>query len=223
MHWKELEKQVSKYPQDPNYFQVLSQLKWGKAEETAHNIAICCDFLDKYKSRDSLIDKKKLEEAWLETVEPLADCVEDVFLERHGMLRAIDKKEYGVECAGEAIQRMYDALTSLTGPIITASRLLHLRFPKLFVVTDEAIRKYWIEEVGLNELFGMKESELFNGYGYTFIFLPFIKSHAVDAIMSYANDKGVDPKDAITQLRNLGGKTRTIARVMDEYYYVISR
>lgn len=222
MHWKELEKQISKYPEDPNYFQALSQLKWDKAEEISHNIAICCDFLDNYKSQGSLLDKKKLEKAWLETVEPLADCVEDVFLERHGMLRALDKKEYGAGCVGEAIQRMYDALTSLTGAT-TASRLLHLRFPKLFVLTDEPVRKYWIEEVGLNELFGMKENELFNGYGYTFIFLPFIKSHAVDAIMSYANDKGVDPKDAIAQLQNLGGKTRTIARLMDEYYYVVSR
>ena len=72
-------------------------------------------------------------------------------------------------------------------------------------------------------MLGMKASDLVHGYVYTFIFLPCIKSHAVEAIMSYANDKGVDPKDAITQLRNLGGKTRTIARLMDEYYYVITR
>ena len=221
MHWKELQKQIGKFPEDPNYFQVLSQLKWDKAEQLSRNIAICCDFLD--KSQGSQIDKQKLEEVWLEMVEPLADCVEDVFLERHGMLRAIDKKEYGVECAGEAIQRMYDALTSLTGAQTTASRLLHLRFPKLFVMTDEPVRKYWIEEVGLNELFGIKEDELFNGYGYTFIFLPFIKDQAVDAIMTYANDKGISPNEAIAQLQNLGGKKRMIARLMDEYYYVITR
>jgi hypothetical protein len=220
MHWKELEKQISKFPEDPNYFQIISQLKWDKAEQISRNIAICCDFLD--KSQGSQIDKQKLEEVWLETVEPLADCVEDVFLERHGMLRAIDKKEYGVECAGEAIQQMYDALTSLTR-LTHASMLLHLRFPKLFVMTDEAIRKYWIEEVGLNELFGIKEDELFNGYGYTFIFLPFIKDQAVDAIMTYANDKGISPNEAIAQLQNLGGKKRMIARLMNEYYYVISR
>jgi hypothetical protein len=117
---------------------------------------------------------------------------------------------------------MYDALTSLA-ELTDASRLLHLRFPKLFVVTDEAIRKYWIEEVGLNELFGIKEDELFNGYGYTFIFLPFIKDQAVDAIMTCANDKGVSPNEAIAQLQNLGGKKRMIARLMNEYYYVISR
>ena len=117
---------------------------------------------------------------------------------------------------------MYDALTSLAGAT-TASGLLHLRFPKLFVMTDEAIRRYWIEEVGLNELFGLKENELFNGYGYTFIFLPFIKDQAVDAIMSCANDKGISPNEAIAQLQNLGGKPRTIARLMDEYFYVVSR
>jgi len=222
MHWKELEKQISKLPPAPHYFQALEQLKWDKGEELSHNIQICCHFLDKDGSQGSQIDKQKVEQVWLKTVEPLADCVEDVFLERHGMLRALDKKDNGVGCVGEAIQRMYDALTSLTGPT-DASRLLHLRFPKLFVMTDEPIRKYWIEEVGLNELFGMKENELFNGYGYTFILLPFVKSHAVDAIMSYANDKGVDPKEAISQLQNLGGKNRTIARLMDEYYYVISR
>ena len=220
MHWKELQKQIGKFPEDPNYFQVLSQLKWDKAEQLSRNIAICCDFLD--KSQGSQIDKQKLEEVWLEMVEPLADCVEDVFLERHGMLRAIDKKEYGVECAGEAIQRMYDALTSLT-ELTDASGLLHLRFPKLFVMTDEPVRKYWIEEMGLNELFGIKEDELFNGYGYTFIFLPFIKDQAVDAIMTYANDKGISPNEAIAQLQNLGGKKRMIARLMDEYYYVVTR
>jgi hypothetical protein len=155
-------------------------------------------------------------------VEPLADCVEGVFLERHGMLKAEDKKELGVQCAGQAIQRMYDELTSLIG-LTNASKLLHQRFPKLFVTTDELIRKYWIEEVGLNELFGIKENELFNGYGYTFIFLPFIKDQAVDAIMSYANDKGVSVNEAIAQLQNLGGKKRMIARLMGEYYYVISR
>ena len=220
MHWKELEKQISNFPQDPHYFQALEQLNWDKVEQTPDNIEICCDFLD--KSQGSQIDKKKLADVWLETVEPLADCVEGVFLERHGMLKAEDKKEFGVGCVGEAIQRMYDELTSVTGPT-NASKLLHLRFPKLFVMTDEPIRKYWLEEVGLNELFGIKEDELFHGYGYTFIFLPFIKGHAVDAIMSYANDKGVSINEAIDQLRNLGGKTRTIARLMDEYYYAISR
>lgn len=220
MHWKELEKQIGKFPEDRHYFRTLGQLKWDKAEQISRNIQICCDFLD--KSPGSQTDKQKLEEVWFKTVEPLADCVEDVFLERHGMLRAIDKKKYGVECAGEAIQRMYDALTSLIG-LTDASKLLHLRFPKLFVVTDEAIRKYWVEEVGLNELFGIKENELFQGYGYTFIFLPFIKDQAVDAIMTCANDKGVSVNEAIAQLQNLGGKTRMIARLMDEYYYVISR
>ena len=220
MHWKELEKQIGKFPEDRHYFRTLGQLKWDKAEQISRNIQICCDFLD--KSPGSQIDKQKLEEVWFKTVEPLADCVEDVFLERHGMLRAIDKKKYGVECAGEAIQRMYDALTSLIG-LTDASKLLHLRFPKLFVVTDEAIRKYWVEEVGLNELFGIKEDDLFNGYGYTFIFLPFIKDQAVDAVMTCAKDKGISPNEAITQLQNLGGKKRMIARLMDEYFYVISR
>ncbi len=220
MHWKTLQKQIGKFPEDRPYFLTLAQLRWDKAEQISRNIAICCDFLD--KSQGSQIDKQKLEEVWLETVEPLADCVEDVFLERHGMLRAIDKKEYGVECAGEAIQRMYDALTSLA-ELTDASGLLHLRFPKLFVMTDEAIRKYWIEEVGLNELFDIKEDELFQGYGYTFIFLPFIKDQAVDAIMTCANDKGISPNEAIAQLQNLGGKKRMIARLMNEYYYVITR
>ena len=220
MHWKELQKVISKFPEDRHYFQALAQLKWDKAEQTPNNIEICCDFLD--KSQGSQIDKKKLEDVWLETVEPLADCVEGVFLERHGMLKAEDKKELGVGCVGQAIQRMYDALTSLIG-LTNASKLLHLRFPKLFVMTDEPIRKYWIEEVGLNELYGMKENELFGGYGYTFIYLPSIKGHAVDAIMSYANDKGVSINEAISQLQNLGGKTRTIARLMDEYYYTITR
>ena len=220
MHWKELQKQIGKFPPAPHYFQALEQVSWDKAEEIPHNIQICCDFLD--KSPGSQIDKQKLKEVWRKTVEPLADCVEGVFLERHGMLKAEDKKELGVQCAGQAIQRMYDELTSLIG-LTNASGLLHLRFPKLFVTTDELIRKYWTEEVGLNELFGLKEDELFTGYGYTFIFLPFIKDQAVDAIMTCANDKGISPNEAIAQLQNLGGKKRMIARLMGEYYYVISR
>ena len=222
MHWKELEKQVSKLPPAPHYFQALEQLKWDKGEELSHNIQICCDFLDKDGSQGSQIDKKRVEHVWQETVEPLADILEPVFLERHGMLKAEDKKELGVQCTGQAIQKIYDAIASLTGQT-NASKLLHLRFPKLFVTTDEAIRKYWTEEVGLNELFGIKENELFRGYGYTFIFLPFVKGQAVDAIMTRATDKGISPKEAIAQLQNLGGKTRTIARLMNEYYCVITR
>ena len=113
MHWKELQKQIGKFPPAPHYFQALEQVSWDKAEEIPHNIQICCDFLD--MSPGSQIDKQKLEEVWRKTVEPLADCVEGVFLERHGMLKAEDKKEFGVGCVGQAIQRMYDELTSLIG------------------------------------------------------------------------------------------------------------
>ena len=222
MHWKELEKQASKLPPAPHYFKTLEQLKWDKGEELSHNIQLCCDFLDKDGSQESQIDKKKVEQVWLKTVEPLADILEPVFLERHGMLKAEDKKELGVKCTGQAIQKMYDSLTDVVG-LDNASKILHLRLPKLFVTTDEAIRKYWTEEVGLNELFGIKGNELFQGYGYTFIFLPFVKDQAVDAIMTCANDKDISSNEAIAQLQNLGSKTRTIARLMNEYYWAVTR
>lgn len=221
MHWKELE-EITKFAQDEHYFQALARLKWDKPEQLSSNIDICCDYLDKTTAERNEIDKKGLEEIWGKMVEPLADCVEEVCLERHGMLKAEDKREFGVQCAGQAIQRMYDALTNLAG-LTNASKLLHLRFPKLFVMTDELVRKYWVERVKLHQLFGIPEIELFRGYGYTFIFLPFIKDQAVDAIMTYANDKGLTPNQAISQLQNLGDKPRTIARLMGEYYYAITR
>lgn len=227
MHWKELQEKITEFAQgdeglreDRIYSQALAQLRWDKGGQAiSDNLEICRDFLDK---KGGQTDKKKVEQVWLETVEPLADCVEEVHLERHGMLKAEDKKEFGVGCAGQAIQRMYDELTSVIGPT-NASRLLHLRFPKLFVMTDERIRGYWVEEVRLHELFGLEKTELFGGYGYTFVFLPYIKSHAVDAIMTYANDKDVTTNEAIDQLQNLSGKRQTIARLMSEYYYAITR
>lgn len=216
MHWTELQKQVSNFPEDQNYFQALEQLKWDKPELLSRNIAICCDFLGES------IDKQKVEKVFTEVVALLADCVEPIFLERHGMLKVEDKKEHSVYCAGQAIQKMYEAMASIAG-LDTATGILHLRFPNLFVTTDEAIRKYWLEEIKLHERYSVNKTELFGGYGYTFILLPFIKSQAVDAIMTCANDKGVNPKEAIAQLQNLGGKTRSIARLMDEYYRALSR
>lgn len=228
MHWKVLEKEIINSAQgykDSCYFKALEQLKWDGSKQTiSRNIGILCEFIEKCESQTGRIDKQKLLDVWLEIVEPLADCVEDVCLERHGMLKAVDRKEYGIQCVGQAIQRMYDELQGV--PFIgrtEASRLLHLRFPKLFLMIDEQTIKYWLYDVRLHRLFGMRESELFDGYGYTFIYLPFIKSHAVDAIMSYASDKALAINEAIAQLKNLGGKTRSIARLMDEYYYAITR
>jgi hypothetical protein len=88
---------------------------------------------------------------------------------------------------------------------------------------DEDTMKYWLEDVRWHELFGMRKVELFKGYGYTFIFLPLIKSHAVDAIMSYANDQAIDIKEVIGKLQYLGGRNRTMAKLMEEYYYAITR
>jgi len=232
MHWKELEKEIDRFAKDnagfrddPYYFQALAELDWDKTEHAlSRNIEVMCQFLDNYKSRGKRIDKEKLQDVWLKIVEPLADCVENVYLERHGMLKVEDKKELGVQSVGQAIQKMYDELSGV--PFIgstNASKLLHLRFPRLFVMTDDSIRQYWLEDIRLHELYGMSKKALFQGYGYTFIFLPHIKSHAVDAIMSCANDKGISISEAISQLENLGGKNRTIARLMDEYYYAITR
>jgi hypothetical protein len=234
MHWKELEKEINRRAQtdagfrdDSHYFQALASLNWDQAgRDISRNIEAMCEFLDHYRPQDERIDidQGKLQGVWLETVEPLADCVENVYLERHGMLKAEDKKGFGVQCVGQAIQKMYDELAGVPRVGLTnASKLLHLRFPKLFVMTDERIRRYWSQDIRLHELYGRKETELFQGYGYTFIFLPFIKSHAVDAIMSYVNDQGVAISEAISRLGSLGGKSRTIAKLIHEYYYAITR
>jgi hypothetical protein len=234
MHWQELEKAINRRAQvdggfrdDAPYFQALAKLNWDATEHNLpRNIEVMCEFLNQYRPQDERvdIDQEKLQRMWLKTVEPLADCVENVYLERHGMLKAEDKKEFGVQCVGQAIQKMYDELTGINNVGLTnASKLLHLRFPKLFVMTDERIRRYWSQDIRLHELYGRKEAELFQGYGYTFIFLPFIKSHAVDAIMSYVNDQGVAITEAISHLGSLGGKHRTMAKLIHEYYYAITR
>lgn len=230
MHWKELQKGISDYAKhderlrhEQKYSQALAHLKWdGTAQTISSNLEILNQLLD--SSDPQVIRIDKIKDVWLKVVEPLADCIEDVFLERHGMLKAVDKKDLGVQCVGQAIERMYNELKDIQfiGPT-NASRLLHLRFPRLFVMIDEGTIKYWLEDIRLHELFGIQKAELFRGYGYTFIFLPFIKSHAVDAIMSYASDQGTDIKEAIGKLQNLGGRNRTIAKLMEEYYYAITR
>jgi hypothetical protein len=123
MHWQELEKEINRlaeadagFRDDSYYFQALANLNWDQAgRDIFRNIEVMCEFLNHYRPRDERIDidQEKLQGVWLETVEPLADCVENVYLERHGMLKAEDKKEFGVQCVGQAIQKMYDELAGV--------------------------------------------------------------------------------------------------------------
>lgn len=215
MHWTELEKQAADLPPDQGYFQALEQLSWDKADKLPGNIELCCHYLG------GKIDRASVEKAFTEVVAPLADCVEPVVLERHGMLKVEDKKELGVYCTGQAIQEMYEAVASAAG-LDNATGILHLRFPNLFVTTSEAVRKYWLEKIKLHQRYSVKNTELFGGYGYTFILLPFVKSQAVDAIMTCAHDNGIDPKSAIARLQGVGGSQRSIARLMNEYYRAVA-
>ncbi len=231
MHWKELEKEIAKtewgggaFWNGTLYGQALGKLRWDGGEESlARNLDIVCAFMDRSEPKVRPVDKKRLREVWRQRIEPVAETINEVALERHGMLRALENNG-PAESIGQLISSIYDELANLPFIGLTnASRLLHFRFPRLFVTTDEATRCYWWERVRLHRLFGLKRDDLFTGYGYTFILLPFVKSHAVDAIMLYVRDYGITIPEAVNELQNLGGERQSIARLMDRYFYAVSR
>ena len=230
MDWKELEKAIVGRGEGDresevahHYFGALSKLRWDYPEKTiSDNVDVFISFLATYKSFRHAIDKDQLAGLWLETAESLSADLEDISLERLDVLAEVDRAEDNLFCVGDVISRVYEEVRDIPGVgAANARRLLHLRFPNLFVMTVDAVRKYW-EESTLPNVFGISKTRLFEPYGYAFIFLPAMSIQAVDAIMSCSLDEEISVDEAIERLRTLGGKDRSIARLIDEYYYAIT-
>ena len=227
MDWKELETAITEYGKlgenresDVRYSVALSKLRWDHPEENmTHNADVLINYLATYKSYRHTIDEERLADMWLESVESLSAELEDISLERLDVLETVDREEDNLFCVGDVISRVYEEVRDIpgVGPA-NALRLLHLRFPKLFLMTDVSVRKYW-EGSPLPEIYGMSKGRLFEPYGYAFIFLPAMSIQAVDAIMSCSLDEEINIEQAIENLQRLGGKSRSIARLIDIYYY----
>ncbi len=227
MHWTELARGAAQYaeskdgPQEnADYSCAVTRLDWAHGD-LGENLDICLDYLSRWGEEDKA-DKAKIEQVFKDDIAKLGDCVEPVVLERHGMLKVEDKGDYGVYCAGQAISHIYDAMTAACGAE-NASIILHLRFPKLFITVGEGVQRYFTDVVKLQEAYSVDKETLFKGYGYAFVLLPFVKSQAVDAVMTCARENNIDPKEAIVRLGGIMGEARPIARVMNEYYQAMAR
>jgi len=228
--WNDLEKAAARYgndleaqDRDRHYYRALSRLEWDYPDDTmAANADVFLEFLATYKSYRHTVDKEQLADAWLESVESLSAELEDITLERLDVMADVDRAEDNLFCLGDVIARVYEEVRGIPGMgAANALRLLHLRFPDLFVMADEGVRKYW-ENSPLPDLFGMSKQRLFEPYGYAFIFLPAMSIHAVDAVMSCSLDEEIDVQEAVDRLRNLDDRERSIARLIDEYCYVLT-
>jgi hypothetical protein len=114
---------------------------------------------------------------------------------------------------GVAIEHMYGALSTVPGVGDTnASKLLHLRLPHLFVMTDTDIRLMFKEFRG----------ETFSPYSYTFNFLMFVKSDVSEAIDTLCEEEQLARQEGIEFLRNAHSRKRSLAKLMDECYYTLS-
>ncbi|MCX5998643.1 MAG: hypothetical protein NTU41_03375 [Chloroflexi bacterium] len=230
MEWRELEKVVAErskidegYRKDTEYFDALSRLRWEFPDDTiSDNIDVFINYLSACKSYGHVIDRKRLAAAWLESVELVSADLEDVSLEHLDVLVGVDREEEGMFCVGDVISRVYEEIKSVpgVGPA-NATRLLHLRFPNLFVMTSDLVRKCW-QEGYLPEVFNVPRERLFEPYGYAFIFLPAMHIHLVDAILSCSLDEEMDIDAAVNKLKGVGDKERSLAKLLDEYYSALA-
>ena len=230
MDWKELERMVAKRSEiDPNreddahYQDALSKLNWdAPVDAMPENADVLLKFLARYDPGSRAIDSQQLQDVWLESVETIAADLEDVTLGHLHVLEHVDRPGENVFCVGDVISRMYEHVKSIQGVGMTnASRLLHLRFPALFVMTDELMRKFW-EDGSLPGVFNISSGRLFEPYGYAFIFLPAMSIQAVDAIMSCSLDGDISVEDATEKLQGLGGEQGSIAKLVSDYYYAMT-
>jgi len=228
--WKELERMVAKRSEiDPNheddahYHDARSKLNWdAPVDAMPENADVLLKFLARYDSGSRAIDSQQLQDVWLESVETLAADLEDVTLEHLHVLEHVDRSKENVFCVGDVISRMYEDVKAIQGVgTANASRLLHLRFPALFVMTDDVIKKFW-EGGNLPALFNISSARLFEPYGYAFIFLPAMSIQAVDALMSCSLDEDISVEEATKRLQGLGGEQGSIAKLVSDYYYAMT-
>lgn len=145
-------------------------------------------------------------------IEPYAKALEDEFLEDMNSEKVVEVGREKLRI-GLAIEHMYNVLVTVPAVGKTnASKLLHLRLPNLFVMTDTDVRR----------LFKIFQTELFSAFSYAFNFLRFVQCDINEAIDSLCGERRLSRRDAVEYLRNAHGRTRSLAKLADEYYYTLA-
>lgn len=210
MHYKQLLDITSRFPRWDVYETTMQDLKWHQPEfDIEENIRTFENFLGASHSLRRPLDKGKMLGIWMKDVEPYAMVLEGELLESLDVGKLVETKEEKLR-VGIAIEHMYSALSSVSGVGDTnVSKLLHLRLPCLFVMTDADIRS----------MLKIFRRETFSAYSYAFNFLMSVKSDVNEALDTLCKEKQLTQQQGIEFLRNSHSSERPLAKLMDECYY----
>lgn len=203
---------TAKFNSNGTYEKTMQNLVWEPLD-IMKNISIFEEFLIAWHSLRHPLGKDELSGIWLREIEPYAKALSGLFLEDLDVNELINIELEKLR-VGIIIEHMYSALSTVSGIGETnASKLLHLRLPNLFVMTDTNVRELFKK---------LRREEFFEPYAYAFNFLPFVKSKINEAIDELCEDKRLNRQQAIDFLRNVHGRSRSLAKLMDECYYVLA-
>lgn len=211
MHYSMLLEISGHWKTDGVYEKTIEDLQWPTSK-VDKNMAILLDFLRSWHSLRRSVDPKTLARTWTNEVEPYARGLETLTLENSDLeiiIRAGNEQLH----AAVAVEHMYGALVDIPGIDHTnASKLLHLRLPRLFVMTDQAVR------LAFDKFGGLK----FSPYSYAFSFLAQAKSAVNEAIDTLCADKHMSRQQGIRSLQDAHGRQRTLAKLIDECYVTLA-
>lgn len=226
MHWRELLDVTQEYGKfvdgqmlDTAYDEAIQALEWNLDDAAIEsNIEVFTTFLGKWKSLRRPLDRERLRTVWMTDVEPYARGLEGKSIETLDTQTVVDAGAERVR-VGVAIEHMYGSMCTVEGVGETnSSKLLHLRLPNVFVMTDASVRQEFIDV--MNRMGDIKGSSLFEPYGYAFHFLPYVRAQLAEAIASLQFEEKIPRADAMKRLRRAHGRTRSLAKLADEYYYM---
>lgn len=226
MHWRKLLDVTREYGRlidgegyDTAYDEAMRTLKWNPGGGTMDgNMDVFTTFLGKWKSLRRPLDRKRLKSVWMTDVEPYAKGVDGESIETLDTRKVVDTGAEKVR-VGVAIEHMYGSMCTVDGVGRTnSSKLLHLRFPNIFVMTDASVRREFRDLVRGTGI--VKGTSLFEPYGYAFHFLPLVRAELLEAILSLQADEQIQWVEAVKRLMLAHGRARSLAKLADEYYYV---
>ena len=214
MHYKHLLDVTSRFTSAGAYETAMKNLDWHSLNfDIVKNVNIFEDFLGAWDSlRGGPLDKMKMTSVWIKDIEPYAMALERELLESLDVEKVIEAGRENLR-VGIAIEHMYSAIRTVSGVGETnACKLLHLRLPGLLVMTDNAIRFMFKKLCG----------ETFLPYSYAFNFLVFVHLDVNEAIDMLCEEKRLTRKDGMEFLQSAHGMTRSLAKLMDECYYILA-
>ena len=213
MHYKQLLDVTSRFLSDNAYEEPMRDLRWHPSEfDMKRTIGIFENFLRAWHSLRHSLGRQEMVSIWTKDVEPYAMALQGEFLENLDVEKIVETKGEKLR-VGVAIGHVYSALSTVPGVGPTnASKLLHLRLPHLFVMTDTDIRR----------MFKTFCNETFSPYSYAFNFLKFVKSEVSEAIHTLCGEKKLTCQQGIEFLRNAHDRKRSLAKLMDECYWVLA-